>query len=131
MTSQVYKVGIGLGLSSASLTKIDPQPMCKGVQVTRRTYPADSSVVYEEKLYAELLWSSIGGGEAYYNLLVLFGVESSITSPVTIRLRDNLFHDVLYQGIAVRPDQGKENDWSYFPKNIKLLIKNLEQLVEA
>lgn len=128
----LYKVGIGYGLSDGMLTLIDPQPMCKGVQVTRRTYPADSSVVYEEKLYAELLWSSIGSNnDDYYNLLVLFGVESSITSPVTIRLRDNLFHDVLYNGIAVRPDQGKENDWSYFPKNIKMLIKNLEALVEV
>lgn len=126
----MYEIGIGYGLGAADIDPIDPQPKSVGIEPTRRTYAADATV-YEEKQYAELVWTVIGGGETYYNLLVQFGLESALTSKVTIRLLDNFFRYTLFQGVAIRPEHGKEIDRSFFPRNIKMVIRDLEQLVEV
>lgn len=126
----IYKVGIGHDLGDGALDIVVPQPRCPGVQATRRLQAADATI-YEEAPFAELHFNILEDDDMYYDLLDQFGLIEALFSPVTVRLRNQFFLDGLFNGIAIRPEHGKEIDWHYFPRDVTLLIRDLEQLVEA
>lgn len=125
----VYKVYPAYDTALVDLDTITPQPRSKGVQYTRTTRAADGSIL-QEGPYVVLEWTALEDDMQYTSLLALFGVNSSLTSPVTIYCRSELFSFTRYNGIASRPEVGKSLDWQYRPKNISITITNLEQLVE-
>lgn len=125
-----YRVGIGHDLADGGLTTIQPQPRCLGVQQTRRSYAA-SGDVYEEAAWAELVFNVLNTEADYLTLLTYFGLDASLTSLVTVRLPSQFFTNTLYNATAVRPDHGREVGRDYFVKDVTILLRDLEQLVEA
>ncbi len=126
----LYKAGLGLGLSTGMLTTLVPQPRSVGVQTTRRSYAADGTI-FEEGDHVELIFNLLETDASYSTLLGYFGLVDALVSEVTIRAPSQFFTDTLYQGVAVRPQHGKEASRDYFPRNVTILVRNLEQLVEA
>ena len=125
-----YKVGIGTDLTLGELSTITPQPRSTGVQRTRRSYAADSSV-YQEAAYVILEFSVLNDDSEYGTLLNQFGLVSGLTCPVTVLVRNEFFAFTLYNGTAVQPDQGKDAHWNnYFPENISILVRDLVPISE-
>lgn len=122
-----YKVGIGHGLLVGALSTIAPQPRSDGVQRTRRSYAADSSI-YQEAPYILLEFAVLNDSNEYGTLLNLFGLVVGLTSPVTVLVRNEFWADTLYNGTAVQPDQGKDAHWEWFPRNITILVRDLVAL---
>ena len=121
-----YKVADTHDVALVSLVDVDPQPTSEGIRVTRRNYGADGSV-YDEGKYVELAFTVLGGVTQYQGLLNQFGVQSSLTNEVTVYVRDETFAWVRMNGIAVRPEIGRDVQWQrYFPRSITILVKNLE-----
>lgn len=121
-----YRVATGHDVVLGSLTVLDPQPTSEGIQYTRTTYGA-SGVVYKEGAYVELLWSYLDDATAYQALLTTFGLGSVESAAVTVYVRSDKFAWVRMNGRAVRPLVGQGVTWrDYFPRNITLLIKDLE-----
>lgn len=126
----VYSVSTGYDVATLDLIAIVPQPTSAGVIATRRTQAADASV-YEEGQYCELVFSALNSVTQYQALLTQFGILSSTSSPVTILVRSEIWSFTRYNGTAVRPLLGADADWQFMPRSVKILIKNLVQLVEA
>ncbi len=112
------------------LTALDPQPKSVGVQTTRRSYAADGSI-FQEGPHAILIWDNLDDADAYVDILETFGLDTALTSQVTVRLRSEYFSDTLYNGTAILPEHGKDIGWEFMPRNLQILIRDLEQLVEA
>jgi len=124
-----YAVYPSYDTALVDLDTITPQPSSKGVQYTRTTRAADGSLL-QEGPYVVLEWNMLQDATDYQTILDYFGVLNSLTSPVTIYCRSEIFNFVRYNGIASRPEVGKNLDWSYMPRNVSITITNLEQLVE-
>lgn len=122
-----YRVSAtGHNVALVSLTVLSPQPRSTGIQATRRTYGADGSV-YDEGRYVILEWDFMENPTDYVALLTLFGVQNNLTCDCTVYIRDERFAFARYNGIAMRPEPGKDVRWTnYFPRNIEILIKDLE-----
>lgn len=99
--------------------------MSEGVKPTRRQPAADGSIV-DEGLYVELEWTLLEDADAYLALLTTFGLHDALTNEVTVYVRDQRWVYVRFNGIAVRPELGRDASWSSFPRNITILVKNLE-----
>lgn len=120
-----YKVGIGNGLSLGSLSEITPQPRSTGVQRTRRSYAADSSI-YQEAPFVLLEWVVLNDDNEYGTLLNQFGLVVGLTSPVTVLVRNEFWAFTLYSGTAVQPEMGATANWdNFFPRNIQILVRDL------
>lgn len=111
------------------LVTIDPQPHSVGVQYSRTTRAADGSLL-QEGPFVILEWNLLQSDTEYQTVLDYFGVLSSLTSPVTVYVRSEIFTFTRYNGIANRPEVGKSLTWEYMPRNIQLTITDLTQLVE-
>jgi hypothetical protein len=123
-----YKVKVGWDVALVSLDVIVPQPSgaAVAIQATTRTYGADNSV-YEDGLYVEFPFKLVKSAAAYLALLTQFGVQSSLDSPVTVYVRDSTFAWVRRNGVAVRPEMGREVRWTnFFPRDIIILVKDLK-----
>ena len=119
-----YRVADGSDVALISLTVLDPQPRSEGIKTTRRTFAADGSV-YDEGRYVELEFSMMPTAAEYLALLTTFGLHNATTNAVTVYVRDETFAFVRMNGTAVRPQPGRDVGWSYFPRNITILIKDL------
>lgn len=126
----MYKVAIGHDVSLESLQTVDPQPRCEGMRCARRSFAADGTV-YDEGRYVELLFSMLPDATTYQSVLEQFGVKAATTSAVTVYVRDETYTWGRYNGIAVRPEPGREVKWrGQFPRDITILVKDLEALAE-
>lgn len=121
-----YRVATGSNVALVNLTVLDPQPSSTGIRATRRTYSADGSAL-DEGRYVELEFDFVESASAYASLLALFGVQNDLTADVTVYVRDETYTAVRMNGIACRPEVGRDITWDrFFPRNLKMLIKNLE-----
>lgn len=120
-----YKVADGHNIASANLVTVDPQPRSEGIKCTRRSYGADGSV-YDEGRYVELLFSMLPDVATYQSVLQQFGVQAALTNQVTVLVRDEIFAWARVNGTAVRPEPGRDVRWSYFPRDITILVRDLE-----
>lgn len=117
-----YRAAAGHDIALVSLTVLSPQPRSQGIRATRRTNGADGSV-YDEGHYVELVWDVFGTTTAYQAMLTTFNLSSALFADVTVYVRDDKFNWVRKNGVAVRP----EPNWDrFFPRNVVILIKNLE-----
>lgn len=125
-----YSVSVGLDVASEDLVVINPQCRSDGVKYLRRMNAA-SGAVSDQGAYIELEWSILGNAAAYVALLTQFGLDEATTSPVTIFVRDEFWSFNIYNGLAKRPSSSQDRNWAIFPRDIVILITNLEQLVEV
>ncbi len=124
-----YRVATGFDIGLGSLTVLDPQPgPGTAIQTTRRSYGGDGTV-FDEGRYVELPWSALVDAAAYQALLTLFGLSASVeNADVTVYVRDETYAFIRMNGIAVRPEPGKEVQWGDVqsrPLNISILVKDL------
>lgn len=123
MTYLVSATGYNVAL--VSLAPVSPQCRSTGVQSTRRSYAADSSV-HDEGRYIELIFDIIPNATVYQALLTQFGVVNVLTCPVTIYAPDERYSPTRMNGIAVRPEVGKDQaSRNYFIRNVTILVKDL------
>lgn len=124
-----YKVGnTGFNVATASMAILVPQPRSTGVQMTKRTFSA-SGQIYEQSPYIELLFSVQPTAYAYQQLLAKFDLNVFINKGVTVYIPDEQFFWQRYNGIAVRPEMGKDaKRENYFIRDIVILVKHLELL---
>lgn len=121
-----YRVAAGHDVALVSLTVLDPQPRSTGIQVTRRSHGADGSV-YDEGEYVELVWDFFEDAAAYQAMLATFNLDGDLAADVTVYVRDDQFNFVRKNGIAVRPELGRDGRWeNYFLRDVTILVKHLE-----
>lgn len=123
----MYMVEFGFDAIEDDLVAIAPQPKSEGMRFTRTTYAADGSV-YREGAYIDLVWDLLQDASDYQALLAQFDLVNNLTREVTVKVRNEFFTPQIFNGIAVRPES---TSWQYFPRNIVILIKNLEPIPEA
>lgn len=126
MSVTYYKVkNTGHDVALVSLVNVVPQPHSTGIESTRRTFGADGST-YDEGRFIELEFDLVQGATMYVALLTLFGVNNSLTCPVTVYVPDERLSFTRMNGTAVRPMPGREMRQSrFFPRNITILVKDL------
>jgi hypothetical protein len=123
--SQYLLSSTGYNVALVDLDPIVPQPRSDGVAATRRSFSANGGV-YEAGLFVQLEWSLLGSAAQYRALLTQFGLLTTTTAEVTVQVRDHAFNWIRFNGVAVRPDIGKDIRWDIFPRGITLLIRELE-----
>lgn len=121
-----YRVGIGHNIALGSLAIINPQPTSRGVQVARRTYGLDATVV-EEGRYIELVFGVLEQPSDYLALLAQFGLSASVAkSNVTVYAPNAVWGFARYNGVAIRPEVGAGVTWeNYFLRNVVILVRDL------
>lgn len=122
-----YRVAEGHDIALVSLTVLAPQPRSEGVRATRVDHMADGTIV-KQGLYLEFTWSSHRNTTAYQTLLALIGLDSATSAAVTIYARNDMYQWIRYNGVAVRPEPGQGVSYRSFPRNITILIRELEAL---
>jgi hypothetical protein len=121
-----YKVADGWNVALISLNELTPQPSSTGIQPTRRTHTA-SGDVYDDGEYVELDFDVLEDEAQYLTVLTAFGLNNALTNQVTVYVRDDTWAWVRKNGVAVRPEMGREARWnSFFPRNIEILVRDLE-----
>lgn len=121
----IYGVADGHNQGSAT-SAISPQPRCEGIQVTRRNFAADGSVI-DEAEYVEFIFDLVGSVSEYQSILTQFGILNAKTNEVTIDVRDATFANVEKNGLAIQPRIGHDVRWQrYFPRDIVILVRDLE-----
>lgn len=120
-----YKVAIGFYTPDADLVDVSPQPKSQGVRPTRRTFSGDATIT-DEGYYCELEFSAIQDVTEYQALLAQFGIDDSLSAQVTVSVRDGTYNFITYNAIAIQPEPGKDVSWDYFPRNVIILLRNLE-----
>jgi hypothetical protein len=121
-----YKIAIGHNIVLAALQPFNPQPRSPGMKYTRVTYLGGGNP-YVEGAYIELMWSALDDKNVYNTILTLAGVHDSLWQDVTLYARDDEWNYGVFNGSAHRPFIGSDANWEYFPRDITMLIKNLEQ----
>jgi hypothetical protein len=119
----LYKIGIGHDIVEAALVPIAPQPRSPGVQAIRRTYSATN--FFQEGLYVELRWTSLGRSANYRPLLAQFGLDTTPIAPVTILAPDRFYEPQIYNGEAIRPENIRDRNRNIFVRDVLILVRNL------
>jgi hypothetical protein len=119
-----YSVALGHDVALASLALMKPQPMSPGVQVTRRFFMGDGSVL-DQGLYVEWVYNVVEDAAQLSSILTPMGLMTAQSAAVTINTRNQLYVYKRYNGIAIRPEANWEN---YFARNITIVIRNLAVL---
>lgn len=115
-------------MALGSLTVLSPQPRSTGVQSTRRTFGADSTVLDEAK-FVVLEWDFIETASDYASLLTLFGVNSALYANVTVYVKTELYAFARFNGVAVRPQPGVDVEQErFFIRNLRLTVRDLAAL---
>lgn len=123
-----YRAAPGHGIALLSLVLIDPQPASAGFKVTERSYGL-SGAVYQQAPYIELVWSMIETPTQYASILSQFGLTSVLYANVTVYIPNAAYTYARYNGIAVKPEIGKDGARSnYFLRDFVILIKDLNPL---
>jgi len=121
----LYAVKTGTDQALIDLVDITPQPASNGVEYTVRDAAIDGSVSEQGK-FIELRWSSLASITEYTTMLAQFGLTSVNTAEVTILVPSELYGFVRYNGLAVKPEKGRDiQRRDYFLRGIVLVVKNL------
>lgn len=120
----IYKVKTGHGQALDDLVAMTPQPTSPGVKATRRTFSADGAV-HDEALFIALEWTFIEDATDLSTLLTQFGLAAATTANVTIYVPSQLHAATRYNGVAVRPEIGRNN---YYLRDITIIVKELAAL---
>lgn len=125
--SSDYRVKVGHDNPLIDLVTISPQPRSSGLKATERTYGIGASGVFELAPYCELVWDVLETETEYTTLLTAFGLSSSLTSSVTVYIRNSAYAYARYNATAVRPQIGTDGQWdNFYLRNFVILLKNLE-----
>lgn len=125
----VYRVKTGLNQALVDLVAIDPQPRSPGIQTVQRNY-AISGLVYEQASFVALEFDFLESPTEYQAVLTQFGLDAALTAEVTVYVRDFDFSWVRKNGLAVRPEVGKDVQWqNFFPRSIEIIVKHLTTAV--
>ena len=119
-----YRAKVGANVALASLTKMAPQPTSPGVMATRRVTFGDGSVL-DQGLYVEWVYNVVEDAAQLLAILTPLGLHTAKSAAVTIYTRDDLYAYRRFNGVALRPPPSWEN---YYPRNVTILIRNLEVL---
>ena len=119
-----YRVADGHDVALVSLNVLDPQPRSEGIKPTRRTFGGDGTP-YDEGKYVELLYSVVSSVTEYQAILDAFGVKSAGSNEVTVYIRDETFAWTRKNGLAIRPQPGQDVRWSFFPRDVVILVRDL------
>ena len=120
-----YKVADGFDVAEISLNTVAPQPRSEGVRPGRRSYGAGGAV-YDESLFIELEFSALEDVTEFTTLLTAFGINAALTNEVTVLVPNQIRTFTRYNGIAVRPEVGRDvRHRNYFLRDVVILIKNL------
>jgi hypothetical protein len=123
-----YKIAQGHDVLTSSLQLFTPQPRSAGLKYTRVTY-LGGGTSYAEGAYVELQWSALDDVNAYIGILTKVGVYNAHSQSVTIWARDENWEYARFNGLALKPLLGADASWEYFPRDVTMLIKNLDRLV--
>jgi len=122
MTTSDYRAKTGINQTLVSLTRLPTQPTSMGVVATRRVAMGDGSVL-DQGLYVEWVYNVIEDATQLLAILTPLGLHTAKSAAVTIYTRDDLYAYKRYNGVAVRPAPSWQN---YFPRNVVIMIRNLE-----
>lgn len=122
-----YRGATGHGVALASLTVFSPQPSGGIVRPTRRDYMADSAP-NDQGLYVEFAWSLLANVASYTTILTVFGLQSAKSANVTIYAKNDLLVWTRYNGLAIRPEPGREMSYRSFPRGVVILVRDLVAL---
>lgn len=123
-----YRVKTGINQTLGSLTVLDPQPDERhggGIQYASITSAGDRSLIKQGPFFP-FTWEELDAAD-YATILGLFGVASADTASVTVYVRDvDLATWVRMNGIAQRPFPGVDVSWDLRPRDVTILVTNLE-----
>lgn len=117
----------GWNIALASLFAPDPLPESGMVMPVQRTYGA-SGIPHEMGLYGELKWGLIETEADYLANLTAIGLHNALSNQITVYLRNFALQWNRYNGIAIRPEAGRDVQWRYFAVNTTMRVIKLEQL---
>ena len=123
-----YRVADGFDVALVSLTVLNPQPKSNGVQFTSRSFAADGTPTNQGP-FIELVWTALSNAN-YDTIMTAFGLTSAYHNDVTIYARDENWDYSRFNGKAIKPNIGEDRDWDIFPRDMRILIRNLEALSE-
>jgi hypothetical protein len=111
-----------------SLTVLSPQPdddHAGGIQYASITRSGDGTINKQGPFFP-FTWSELTAAQ-YAAILALFGVGSADNANVTIYVRDvDLTTWVRKNGVAQRPFPGEDVSWYKRPKDLTILVTDLE-----
>jgi hypothetical protein len=119
-----YRVALGHDVALASLVLMNPQPSSPGVQITRRLYFGDGSVL-NQGIFVEWIYNVVESAAQLSAILSPMGLVAASFADVTINTRDQLYGYRRYNGRAIRPEASWEN---YFARNVTIIIRDLVAL---
>lgn len=124
-----YLLETGHGVALVDMEAIIPQPRSDAVTQPVQRNETASGAVHEIGLYIILQWNVLTVAR-YQVLLDQFGLDgSNLTNQVTVYVPNFEYVWTRYNGIAVRPQQGRDLRRSqYFIHDLSLTIKNLTAL---
>jgi hypothetical protein len=123
-TLDFYAVGNGADLPAALLTRLEPQPQCKGVQFTRFHTPNDN--VQDESLFLVFEFPVLESAEEYRAVLTQFGLLNALQNEITCTARDDRGVWQRWSGMAVRPRQGEDVRWqNFFPRAVGVVVSDV------
>lgn len=124
-----YKVKTGLDQTLISLVNMNPQPRSEGIKVTQRSF-ASSGSIFNQGLFVELEWTMLVTDTEYQALLTQFGLLASYSAAVTIYVPSDTFVATRYNGIAIRPEIGKDaRRTNYFVRDVTIIVRDIEVAV--
>ncbi len=118
-----YSSKVGADQPAIDLVAFDPQPHSDGVQYAVRDDAVDGSVS-EQAAFVDLVFDALTVTE-YVAILTQLGLNSATTAVNTVNVPNELFIFARYNGIAVRPEKGKDIRRSYFLQDIHIIVKDL------
>lgn len=124
----VYSVAIGHNVAVELVEPIVPQPRTVGRLTGLRTFAANGAV-HDQAIFVELVWDVIDGEVQYQDLLEQFGLDTATTANVTLIARDATYGWMRYNGVAVRPEIGRDGAWErFFLRDVRIVVNRLAEL---
>lgn len=121
-----YAIKAGYDQALIDLVALTPQPASNGIQYTVRDDAVDGSVS-EQGPFIELRWSVMESITEYTTLLTQFGLNAATTVAITLYCPSNLYVFTRYNGIAVRPEAGKDvSRREYLLRDVVIIVRDLE-----
>ncbi|MGP1664947.1 MAG: hypothetical protein ACTS5I_03335, partial [Rhodanobacter sp.] len=95
-----YLMAQGHSVALVDLDPIVPQPRSpQGVQAAQRDFGADGSV-FEQGLFINLLWGSLGSVAEYQTLLAQLGLDDQLRQAITLYAPNFEREWIRYNGYA-------------------------------
>ena len=119
-----YAVKTGTDQALIDLVALTPQPHSNGVEYTVRDTAVDGSVS-EQGPFIELMFDALATVNEYTTLLTQFGLNSANTAAVTLYCPGPLYAFTRYNGIAVRPEKGRDIQRAILLRDIRIVVRDL------